>query len=112
MKSPWDINDRAFDPMYDAPVVISCVRDGNEIAQTVRCFVSSDVTGEPIADEMLDTDRKDLNFSFARKDWAFLKMVRRGDKVKRQGLLGEAVYTVQNVVDDDVLGIVIKGRGD
>lgn len=112
MTSPWNIDDRAFAPMYDTAVIISCTRDGKEISQTVRCFVSSDVTGEPIADEMLDTDRKDLNFSFARRDWAFLKMVRRGDKVKRQGLLGEAVYTVQDVIEDDVLGIVIKGRGE
>ena len=110
MRSPWDIDDKAFEPMFDEPVIISCTRDGQEIQQTVKCFVSSDMTGEPIADEMLDTYRKDLNFSFARRDWAYLKTIRRGDKVTRQGLMGTMDYTVQDVIEDDVLGIVVKAR--
>lgn len=111
MNSPWDISEKAFEPMFDESVIISCTRDGHETKQTVKCFVSSAATGDPIADEMLDTERVDLNFSFSRRDWAFLKTVMRGDKVTRYGLVGATEYIVQDVVEDDVLGIVITARG-
>ena len=111
MNSPWDISEKAFEPMFDESVIISCTRNGQETSQTVKCFVATAATGEPYTEDMIDTARVDMSFSFARKDWAFIQTVRRGDKVTRCGLLKKLSYIVQDVTEDDVMGLVITARG-
>lgn len=98
--------------MYDESVVVSCVRDGRETRQTLTCFVSSATTGDPVSGEMLDSERVDMNFSFARTAWPFLKTVRRGDLVLRGDVLKCREFVVQDVTEDDVMGIVISARGN
>ena len=105
MKSPWDINDRAFEPMYEESVVI---RHGTD-EQTISCIVYSDMTGEPVTDSAMDTEREDINISCRKNDWAFVQALRRGDKVIRTATNGKT-YTVQSVKYDSVMGWVIAAR--
>ena len=110
MTTPWNGFDKAFEPMFSEPVVITCSHDKTKISQTVFCCVLSSVTDEPYSDEMLDTDRVELDFVCNRKDWTFLSTVHRGDTLERHGLFNKPKYTVQSVREDDVLGIIIKAK--
>ena len=102
--------DGAFAPMFDEPVVITCQRDGGKMSQTVMCCVLSTVTDEPYSDDMLEANRVATDFICKRSDWKFLDMVRRGDVVERQGVLKKTRYTVQSVVEDDAVGIIVKAK--
>lgn len=110
MTTPWNGFDDAFTPMFSEPVVITSSQGNNNISQTVVCCVLSSTTDEPYSDEMMDTNRVELDFVCNRKDWKFLSMVHRGDTLVRQGIFNKPKYTVQTVKEDDVLGIIIKAK--
>lgn len=105
MKTPWNINDRAFEPMYEESVVI---RHGTD-EQTINCIVYSDMTGEPVTDAAIDTEREDINISCRKHDWTFIQSLKRGDKVIRTATNGKT-YTVQSVKYDSIMGWVITAR--
>ena len=110
MTSPWDIDDKAFEPMYDEPLLIRHTEDGKTVDQTIKCIVYSDATGDAISADALDTEREDINISCRKRDWAFVKSLRRGDKVARPTTNGKT-YAVQDVKYDAVMGWVIAARG-
>ena len=53
---PWALQD-AFAPMFneDVEVVVGDCRF------TLKCFVSADSNGEVLSEDMLQTDRRDIN---------------------------------------------------
>ena len=69
MKSPWKNNDDAFEPMFDEHASI-ITPDGKRTTFEVAVFV--DGMADPLADDMMDTDREDVTFMFKQKDWAFV----------------------------------------
>lgn len=110
MKSPWENIDKAFEPMFNEPIAVTCKRDNKTIEQTIVCSVFSATTGEPLVDEALETDRVDLDFVCKRVDWKFVHTLRRGDTLKRVGLFKKPEYVVMSVIEDDVMGLVIQAR--
>lgn len=110
MKSPWENIDTAFNPMFQEPLAVTCKRNNNTIEQTITCCVFSSTTGDPLVDESLETDRVDLDFVCKRCDWKFVHTLRRGDTLKRIGLFKKPEYVVESVIEDDVMGLVIRAR--
>lgn len=110
MKNPWENIDKAFQPMFNEPVKVISKRDSKTVEQTVVCCVFSSSTGEPLTDDSLETDRVDLDFVFKRQDWKFINTLKRGDKIQRVGLFKKPEYVVMTVVEDDVMGLVVKAR--
>lgn len=105
MGSIWNIDDRAFDPMYEESVIVR--HDAGE--QTLRVIVYSDMTGEPISEDAIDTDREDITISCRKRDWAFVQSLTRGDKVVRSATNGKT-YAVKEAKFDAVMGWVIAAR--
>ena len=109
MRSPWNIDDRAFEPMYDESVIIRHKDGGKTDEQTIKCIVYSDSTGEPLSGDAMDTDREEINISCRKKDWAFVKSLKRGDKVIRTATNGKT-YAVREAKYDAVMGWVLAAR--
>lgn len=107
MKSPYCNTDSAFSIFYDEPVSISCKHNGKNIKQTINCCVFSGTTGEPISDEQFETDRKDLNFICDRKDYKYVTMLTRGDTIERLKNTKYKRFQVQDIIEDETMGLVI-----
>lgn len=105
MKSPFRHIDSAFDVFYDEQIVVEC-KDGRK--QTLQACVMTDNTGDPLSEELVDSEREDLNIVARRCDWAFVQTLARGDKAIR--LCTNKKYVVQEVVEDFVMGLVVKVR--
>lgn len=105
MKKPWDIED-AFEPMFDESVWLEAA-DGRKT--TTKAAVFTDNTAEPLDADMMETECEQVNFIVKRADWPFARALRRGDVVKRMDVNGKK-YAVQDVVEDEVFGLVIKAR--
>ena len=103
MKSPFDNIDTAFDPMYDEDIWVQR-KDGQQT--TLQAAVFTDNTALPISDEMMDTDCEQINVLVRKCDWPFIKALVRGDTLKRDG----RKYTVQEVVTDGAMGLIVKAR--
>lgn len=104
MKSPWHEIDRAFAPMFDEEVAL-IAQDGRRT--TARCAVFDDWTGDPLADGMMDTQRRDVHFVVRREDWPFAKTLKRGAKAERADGSEWSVYEVR---EDASLGLVLDAR--
>ena len=105
MKSPFENIDAAFAPMYDEDIWISR-KDGQQT--TVQASVFLDNTALPISEDMMDSDCEQINVLVRKCDWPFIKALVRGDVLKRDGKR----YTVQEVVSDGAMGLVIKARSN
>lgn len=97
--------DRAFEPFFTEEMAIE-MKNGKR--QTVRCFVASDITGDPISDELMDTQRKGIAISFKKSDWLYIANITRGDKIYRA--FNNKTYSVEEVQDDFAMGFIIKAR--
>jgi hypothetical protein len=110
MKSPWTDSslDDSFDIFYDESVEISDPKGTKKTTLKVAPFTYS--TGETFSDDTLDTERKDMTFVFRRKDWPFLKDVKRGWTIKR---VDGKTFSVSDVLTDeqDAFGIVVTAKG-
>lgn len=95
--------------MFTESIVISGRRDGKEFRQTISAAVFTDMTGDPLAEEAVDTDREDINITCSRSDWAFVQKLLRGDLVERTETNG-LKYRVKTVKNDSVMGWVIQAR--
>lgn len=105
MKSPWK-TDSAFEPMFDESIWLKS-RDGQQ--NTVQAAVFTDNTAMPLDEDMLESDCEQLNFIVKRVDWPFVQKLTRGDTLKREDFNGKK-YTIQDVVSDNALGLIIKAR--
>ena len=106
MKSPWKDNDCAFAPMFDETVAF-ITPDSKKTS--MRAAVFTDGMGDPVSDDMLDTEREDLTFVFCKKDWPFVKNVKRGTTLVRCNYNG-LEYAVSEAKLDNCLGWCIKAR--
>lgn len=105
MKSPWkDIADGAYMPMFDETVAIA--QGGKQTS--LKAAVFTDGMGDPVSNDMLDTEREDMTFVFAKKDWPFISTLKRGAKVERCSC--GKTYVVSEATLDECLGWVIKAR--
>lgn len=110
MRSPWEETDKAFEPMHTETVVFVCKRKGDaDMRQAVDVAVFADGTGDVLSEGQMDTDRQDILVSCKRKDWSYVRSIRRGDIIKRVNF-GFRQYAVQSVDEDDVMGFVIRAR--
>lgn len=106
MKNPWkDISDAAFAPMFDEKAAVK-TPDGKATSFEVAVF--TDGTADPLADDMMDTDREDVTFAFKRKDWPFVQTLKRGAIVTRCGC--GKTYSVSEAKLDNCLGWVVTAR--
>lgn len=64
------------------------------------------MTGEALVEEAIDTERRDIDITFKKNDWAFASSLKRGDKV----LYANRKYKVLTVDEDDLFGVVAHAR--
>lgn len=69
MKSPFGNIDDAFAPMFDEKVAVKTV-EGKETNLRACMFIDGD--SDPLADDMMETERDDMIFMFQKKDWPFV----------------------------------------
>ena len=79
--SPWKDNDDAFRPMFTESIVLSGIRENGTFKQTIEAAVFTDMTGDAMTDEAIDTDREDINICCNKSDYAFVQKLLRGDTV-------------------------------
>ena len=108
MKDPFSIEyfDKAFAPMFSEAVRLT-LKDG--ASQTLNACIFDDSTTDPVSDGGLDSVGERIQLLFKRGDVAFLKKIKRGDKITRQGLETKE-YTVQDSRMDDDFSWVIHAR--
>ena len=104
--SPWKDFDEAFEPMFDESVSVK-TKDGKKT--TLRVSVFTDGTADPLMDDALDTEREDITFVFARRDWPFVQKLVRGDTIERAEFNG-LTYKVSEALLDNCLGWCVKAR--
>ena len=110
MKEPWCDIDKAFEPMQNETVLFVCKREKDaDMRQAVEVTVFTDGTGYSLSEDQISTDREDILVGFKRKDWPYVRTMRRGDILKRCKL-GFKEYAIQSVEEDEVMGLVIKAR--
>lgn len=103
--SPWKDFDEAFEPMFDESVSVK-TKDGKKT--TLRVSVFTDGTADPLAADMMDTDREDVVFMFKKADWPFVKTLKRGATVTRCSYGKE--YAVSEAKLDNCFGWVVTAR--
>lgn len=106
MKNPWkEIDDRAYGPMFDEKVAIK-TPDGNNTTLKAAIFV--DGMADPMSDDMMDTEREDVTFVFASKDWAFVKTLKRGASISRCS--NNKTYSISEAKLDNCFGWCVTAR--
>lgn len=99
--------EKAMKPMFNDVIEIVC-SNGNR--QTLDCVLLTDGTGEVLTDEMLDTDRQDISLTIKKEDWWYLKNIKIGDIINREVNGTIMTYSISEIVDDFLMGKVIKAR--
>lgn len=106
-KNPWTDIEEAFEPMYDEVVVVE-TKNGSR--QSLNVIVSSDSTGDALADDMIGSDRMDITIIVKKNEWIYLDKITEGDFVVRYLNGKEMKYRVSEIVDDFVFGRIINAR--
>lgn len=95
LANPWKDSDNAFDAFFDETVIVSSPSGDNKTTLPVAPFTCS--TGDPLSEDMMDTERLDMSFVFRRTDFPRIKTLTRGWKIERPG---GKTYVVSRVVTD------------
>lgn len=106
-KNPWTDIEEAFEPMYDEVVVVE-TKNGSR--QSLNVIVSTDSTGDALADDMIGSDRMDITIIVKKNEWRYLDKITEGDIVVRCLNGKEMKYRVSEIVDDFVFGRIINAR--
>ena len=106
-KNPWTDIEKAFEPMYDEVVVVE-TKNGSR--QSLNVIVSSDSTGDALADDMIGSDRMDITIIVKKNEWRYLDKITEGDMVVRYLNGKEMKYRVSEIVDDFVCGRIRNAR--
>lgn len=107
-RSPWKHNETAFDLMYDECVSI---KPKNGMRTTKQCCIFIDNTADSLSEDMQETNREDIILTFRDCDSKYVNTLKRGDVIYRVEH-GNKTYAVQSVVDDRVMGLVVKARSN
>ena len=105
MKSPFEQTDGAFLPFFDETITIE---SKNGSSGTFKCCVFTDGTADPLTEDMMETDREDINIVFRKCDWPFVKGLVRGDQIMRER--NGKKYAVSQAKMDNALGWVVAAR--
>ena len=105
MKNPFDNIDKAFEPIMDECVSISAT-NGDET--TIRVCVFTDNNADPDSNDYLSSEESQINISCRRDDYSFVKTLKRGAIIYRPST--NKKYAVQELVEDFVMGLVIKAK--
>lgn len=95
MTNPWKDSDNAFDAFFDESIVVTSPDGKTRLTLPVAPFTNN--TGDPLSEDMMDTERLDMSFVFRRKDFPRIKTLTRGWKIERPG---GKTYVVSRVVTD------------
>lgn len=106
MNNPWKDNEKAFAPMFGETLEVE-TQDGKRTS--IQAAVFTDGTGDPFSEDMLETDREDVTMVFMKKDWPFVRRLKRGDVVRRLDFNGVS-YSVSEAKLDNCLGWCLKAR--
>lgn len=106
-KNPWTDIEEAFEPMYDEVVVVE-TKNGSR--QSLNVIVSTDSTGDALANDMIGSDRMDITIIVKKNEWRYLDKITEGDMVVRYLNGKEMKYRVSEIVDDFVFGRIINAR--
>lgn len=106
-KNPWTDIEKAFEPMYDEVVVVE-TKNGSR--QSLNVIVSTDSTGDALANDMIGSDRMDITIIVKKNEWRYLDKITEGDMVVRYLNGKEMKYRVSEIVDDFVFGRIINAR--
>lgn len=105
MQYPWHNIDDAFDVFFDETVSVK-TPDGK--TTPLRVAVFTDGTGDPLTDDMMDTQRESLTFLFLQDDWPFVKTLKRGATITR--CAANKTYAVSEAKLDNCLGWCVTAR--
>lgn len=105
MKNPWKDYDAAFAPMFTESIVLT----HQDKKQTLEVAVFTDNTGDALTEDMMDTDREDIQIVCNKRDWAYVSKLVRGDLVERTEVNG-VKYKVSEVKHDALMGWCIYAR--
>ena len=105
MRSPFENIDGAFVPFFGEDITVS-TKDGRSGVFPVCVF--TDGTADPLTEDMMETDREDINIVFRKCDWPFVKGLVRGDQIMRER--NGKKYAVSQAKMDNALGWVVAAR--
>lgn len=105
MKCPFDNVDMAFEPFYNDAFAVT-TKDGKKT--TLSTCVFTCMTGDPLAEDTMETERKDIMLLCREEDWPWVKAnVSRGDSLERYD---GTKFKVTLVEDDFTMGKLIHAR--
>lgn len=105
MRSPFHNISAAFVPMFDEAITIKTT-DGKRDSFDIIVFTNGD--GEPLSEDMMETDREDIDILFKKEDWSFAQHLERGAEIERMCL--HKKYSVSSVRYDSALGWIVTAR--
>lgn len=105
MQSPFTDTDNAFEVFYDERVVIT----HGGMRTTLDVCIFTDMTGDALDDNAMDTDRQDILVVFKVVDWPYMSNLVRGDMIERTEANG-VKYRIQETKYDAVMGWVVRAR--
>ena len=92
--------------MFDEEITI---RSGDK-STSVPCVVFSDVTGDVLSDDAIQTGRMDISIIVRNSDWTYLGNLNIGDIIERI-VNGKVVeYRISDFVEDMTMGKRILAR--
>lgn len=103
--SPWENIDNAFEPMISQTITIN----HGSATYSIHAHVMTDNNVDPYADTM-DTDVKEINIVTKMSDVAIVSTLKRGDTISIVKHNQTKTYSIQDVLEDDVFGYIIKAR--
>ena len=105
MKSPWKI-ETPYDPMYED--FVEFVSSKNDSRTTLMTCVLSDATIDPFSEGDMESNIEQLAIHIRHRDIDYVKKsVQRGDSVYTED--GKK-FVICDIIDDKVLGYVVKAR--
>ena len=75
---------------------------------SLQAAIFTDGMADPMSDDMLDTEREDVTFVFAKKDWPFVQTLKRGATVTR--CCTNKTYAISDVKLDECFGWCVTAR--
>lgn len=105
MENPFDKIEQAFEPFYNETITVGIK---GALPQSVKAFIATDNTAEPLSDEMLETECDAISVVIRKSDWQSISRIKRGDYIARTN--PSKTYNVTDVKEDFALGYVIRAR--
>lgn len=105
MTTPFTNVEDAFDVFFNETIAVK-TPDGK--STPLRAAVFTDGMGDPLTDDMMDSQREEITFVFLKDDWPFVKTLKRGATITR--CLIDKTYAVSEAKLDNCLGWCVTAR--